>query len=98
MQNVDETKLAGVEGIIGLKFKSKPLLVQSFTHESFIPKDYRGLPASYQRVEFLGDSILKMVTSIHYYKVFPEASESRLTVCRYSLLYLLHSHFPVLLW
>ena len=48
------------------------------THKSFCEQIYEK-PVDYERLEFLGDSILKMVTTLHQFKKFPKADENYLT-------------------
>ncbi|KAF2211562.1 hypothetical protein CERZMDRAFT_43176 [Cercospora zeae-maydis SCOH1-5] len=54
------TNLAPLEAIIGHTFKHSSLLVEAVTHISF-PFNRTGL--SYERLEFLGDSVLDMVVT-----------------------------------
>jgi ribonuclease-3 len=53
----------------------KPLLERVFTHPSFV--DDRS--ASYERLEFLGDSVLDLAIAEALYERFPDFSEGRLT-------------------
>ena len=69
---------------IGYEFENKSLLRQALTHRS---KN----KANYERLEFLGDSILSFVVSDFLYARFPDLGEGRLSrmraaiVCKESL-------------
>ena len=64
--------------IIGYEFNDKALLKQALTHRS---KN----KVNYERLEFLGDSILSFVVSDVLYDKFPELGEGRLSRMRASL-------------
>lgn len=55
---------------------------KAFTHRSIQQKDKKGNPLNYERLEFLGDSILGSVISAYLYKKVPTASEGYLTQMR----------------
>ncbi|KAF8625629.1 hypothetical protein AX17_006814 [Amanita inopinata Kibby_2008] len=57
-------QLASVERMIGYTFKNKLLLIEALTHASY----ESDLPtSSYERMEFLGDSVLDMVVTKYLY-------------------------------
>ena len=64
--------------IIGYRFDDQKLLRQALTHRS---KDKQ----NYERLEFLGDSILSFVVSDFLYDRFPELGEGRLSRMRASI-------------
>ena len=53
-----------IEGIIGYQFKNKDLIKQAFTHSSYANENN---VSSYERLEFLGDSVLETITSFYLY-------------------------------
>ena len=59
---------------IGYSFKNKTLIQRALTHSSYSEENY-------ERLEFLGDSILDFVVGEFFYKESEEA-EGRLTVLR----------------
>jgi ribonuclease-3 len=65
-----------VEEAVGYHFKNKGLLEQALTHPSFA---YSEEKPSYERLEFLGDAVLNMVTAIHVFSQSPEKDEAFLT-------------------
>ena len=69
---------------IGYKFKNRDLLQTALTHSSFANESHGGAQ-SYERLEFLGDSILGFVTAEYLYAAFPKLPEGKLTKKRASL-------------
>ncbi|CAI8172973.1 MAG: Ribonuclease 3 [Polaribacter sp. SA4-10] len=55
---------------------------KAFTHRSFQLKDSKGIPINYERLEFLGDSILGSVIASYLYKKVPKGTEGYLTQMR----------------
>ena len=70
-----------VEKKIDYTFKNKDYLIQAFTHKS-IDKGPRN---NYERLEFLGDSVLDLIISKALIKEFPEGDEGLLTERRAAL-------------
>ncbi len=54
-----------IENIIGYKFRNKTLLVNAFTHVSYI-NEHKNCE-SYEKLEFLGDSILNFIVADKLY-------------------------------
>lgn len=73
-----------LENKIGYKFKNKKLLSVAITHSSYA-NEFGGKLESYERLEFLGDSVLGLVTSDYIFKNFPNLPEGDLTKLRASL-------------
>jgi len=55
---------------------------KAFTHSSLQIQDINGNPVNYERLEFLGDSILGSVISAYLYKKVPTGTEGYLTKMR----------------
>ena len=55
---------------------------KAFTHRSVQMLDKKGIPINYERLEFLGDSILGSVIAGYLYKKVPKGSEGYLTQMR----------------
>ena len=55
---------------------------KAFTHRSMQVKDIHGNSVNYERLEFLGDSILSVVVSKFLFNKFPSAKEGGLTKYR----------------
>ena len=49
----------------------------AFTHGSYSAR--HGLDYTYERLEFLGDSVLSLIISEYLYKKYPEYEEGKLT-------------------
>lgn len=88
MLNFDE---AAIEHNIQYTFQNKNLLRQAFSHSSFINEIKRNGYQSYERLEFLGDAVLELITSDYLFEEYKEIPEGKLTkirasiVCEYTL-------------
>jgi len=67
---------------LGLAFNRPSLLVEALTHPSYLNENPGLRAASYQRLEFLGDAILGLVTALELFQRYPELSEGELTRLR----------------
>ena len=76
-------KIAKAEEILGYEFKDKPLLGAAITHPSALDRE-KSL-YNYERLEFLGDSILGAITAAYLFKTFPDLDEGGLTRLKVSL-------------
>ncbi|MBQ8210005.1 MAG: ribonuclease III [Clostridia bacterium] len=72
------------EKIIGYTFKDKSLIQTALTHSSYANEMQGKIPFN-ERLEFLGDSVLGMITAEYLYKNHPEMPEGQLTKLRASL-------------
>jgi len=73
-----------LEKRIGYTYKNKNLLRQAMTHTSFANEQKINKLDSYERIEFLGDAVLEMVSSEYFYFEKPQTSEGNLTKMRAS--------------
>lgn len=73
-----------LESSLGYEFKDKKLLKIALTHSSYA-NECGGKIQSYERLEFLGDSVLGLITSDYIFKNFPQYPEGELTKLRASL-------------
>lgn len=78
-------QLAELEKIIGYTFQNKNLLSQAMTHSSYANEKKLGKLGCNERLEFLGDAVLELVSSDFLYKKFLEIPEGELTKKRASL-------------
>ena len=73
-----------LEDRIGYRFKNKELLERALTHSSY--SNESGLKNHHllcnERLEFLGDSVLSIITSNYLYKTFSDCPEGELTRMR----------------
>ncbi|MGE3062435.1 MAG: ribonuclease III family protein [bacterium] len=77
--NEKENLSAKFRKLTGIEFKNADLLVEAVSHRSF-KKD-----VSYQRLEFLGDSLLSFFTSEYFYKKYNLFTEGELSKFRTSI-------------
>lgn len=70
-----------IESKIGYAFKDPSLLVMAFIHRSFINEN-RDVANHNERLEFLGDSILGLLTADYLYSKFKDVPEGELSFLR----------------
>ncbi|KAE9594842.1 putative ribonuclease III post-transcriptional gene silencing PAZ-Argonaute family [Lupinus albus] len=68
-----------LESLLKYKFRDRSLLVEALTHGSYMLPE---IPSCYQRLEFLGDSILDYLITMHLYEKYPGLSPGQLTDMR----------------
>jgi len=71
-----------IEKKIGYKFKKKELLELALTHSSYANEKRDKSVKSNERIEFLGDAVLSIVTGSYLYRSYPNISEGELTKMR----------------
>ena len=71
-----------LEAAIGYQFRNITLLQNALSHSSYANERWHDSLKSNERLEFLGDSILGMVTAEYLYRSFPERPEGELTRMR----------------
>ena len=78
-------KTEELEEIIGYHFKNKHYLTQALTHSSYANEKKLGKLGSNERLEFLGDAVLELISSDYLYARFTQIPEGELTKKRASL-------------
>lgn len=76
-----------LETIIGYTFADKGILKQALIHPSYSGEMRMQRYESNQRLEFLGDAVLELVTSEYLYNEHPQTEEGELTKKRSSLVF-----------
>ncbi len=76
-------KLDQAERILGHSFKDRSLLLAALTHPS--AAEGHSIRDSYERLEFLGDSILGAIVAYSAYHAYPDLDEGGLTRIKVSL-------------
>ena len=66
-----------IEDIIEHRFKNNNLLLEALTHPGKA-QTHKNSPFNYQRLEFLGDSVLGLVIAELLFKLYPKESEGNL--------------------
>ena len=74
-----------LEQRLGYAYRDRALLETALSHSSYANERCQQPLASYERLEFLGDSILGFVTAEYLYSVFPTKPEGELTRIRAEL-------------
>lgn len=78
-------EFAEFENIIGYTFQNKALLRNALTHSSYINEHKLQRNDCNERIEFLGDAVLELVSSEYLYKLYPDEEEGKLTRLRAAL-------------
>lgn len=73
------------ENIINYRFKNKDLLLLSLTHASYANENNIKKTNTNQRLEFLGDAVLELISSDFLYSIFNDYNEGDLTKIRAKL-------------
>lgn len=79
------SNLTELEEIIGYEFKQKGLLKQALTHSSFANEKHMKKLSDNERLEFLGDAVLEVVSSEFLFRNYPNLPEGDLTKLRASI-------------
>lgn len=78
----DFTKL---EKQLEISFKNKDLLIQAFSHRSYLNENPDFYLSHNERLEFLGDAVLELIITEYLYKEYPKKPEGELTNWRAAL-------------
>lgn len=82
---ISKYPLERLEEKIGYCYKNKELLQQALTHSSFANEQKINKSKDYERLEFLGDAVLELVSSEFLFHTNPDMSEGKLTRLRASM-------------
>ncbi len=82
MEMQEEYTLEKLEERIGYHFQDRQLLQQALTHTSYTNERKINKVASYERLEFLGDAVLELVSSESLFRQNQTLSEGELTKMR----------------
>lgn len=82
---MEEYTVSRLEEVIGYHFYNEQLLRQALTHSSYANERKINRCGDYERLEFLGDAVLELVTSEFLYLRYPERPEGQLTKLRASM-------------
>lgn len=78
-------EMDSLEKKIGYSFKNKKLLTEALTHSSFANEKHHQGSRSNERMEFLGDAVLSIISARFLFEHFPNMPEGDLTKLRASL-------------
>ena len=82
---MSKEKMAKLEEKIGYRFRNRMLLKQALTHSSYANEQKINKSGDYERLEFLGDAVLELVSSDYIYKHNPNMTEGKMTKFRSSI-------------
>lgn len=72
-------KFTDLENKLDIKFKNENILENVFIHRSFLNEHKNFHLPSNEKLEFLGDSVLSLITSVYLYKKYPHLKEGDYT-------------------
>lgn len=76
----EDDRVALAEAVLGYRFRDNALLRTALTHPSYSFE--AGTEDRYERLEFLGDSVLGFIVTEHLYTEFPDFPEGKLAKLR----------------
>ena len=82
---MSKDRIFEIQHKIDYEFKNIQLLYQAMAHSSYINDHKMNKLNSNERLEFLGDSVLELISSEFLYEQYPEKPEGELTKLRASL-------------
>lgn len=82
-ENIKDFSL--LEKSLDILFDNKNLLIQAFIHRSYINESSNSKLGHNERLEFLGDAVLELVTTNFLYHKFKDLAEGELTAYRAAL-------------
>jgi len=74
-----------LEKSLNISFKNKDLLIQAFCHRSYLNENPGFYLGHNERLEFLGDAVLELITTEYLFKKYPDKPEGEMTGWRASL-------------
>lgn len=77
-------RVQALERALGMHFKDPTVLREALTHRSYLNEIDQAWPSN-ERLEFLGDSVLGLITTNFLFHRFPELGEGELTNLRSAL-------------
>lgn len=82
MQSDFSKNLAGIEKSFGIKIKTPQNFVRALTHTSYTGENDIDVSESYERLEFLGDAVLKLCMTDILYNKYADYNEGSMTKIR----------------
>ena len=80
-----DAALLQLESVLGYHFKDSSILFHALSHSSYANEMRLSKEKSNERLEFLGDAVLELVTSEYVYREYTDLSEGDLTKLRASI-------------
>lgn len=85
MMKTLKEKVEDFEKEIGYKFRDEKLLIQALTHSSYSNERKINKINNYERLEFLGDAVLELISSHFLFSKYSNMSEGEMTKIRASM-------------
>ena len=85
MQEIMNRDLNELQEITGYEFRDKELFCRALTHSSYANEPRMAKKQCNERLEFLGDAVLELVSSDFLYHKYPDKPEGELTKIRASI-------------
>lgn len=85
MQTESQRKLGELEMLLKYRFQNPEYLSHALTHSSYANEHHWKREGNNERLEFLGDAVLEMISSENLYMNNPQMPEGELTKLRASL-------------
>ena len=79
---MSEDVVNSIEKIFGIETLDKKNYLHALTHPSYIMENNMACTECYERLEFLGDAVLKLAVSNILYKKYPKYSEGQMSKIR----------------
>lgn len=79
---IGDNELNELQERIGYHFKNTGLLLQALTHSSYANEQKINKRGDYERLEFLGDAVLELVSSHYLFTTYPDKREGEMTKMR----------------
>ena len=82
---MSKQELAILQEKMGYQFENKNILKNALTHSSYANEKHWNYSKNNERLEFLGDAVLELVSSDFIFKHHPQMEEGKMTKLRASL-------------
>src|SRR5947209_16156828 len=80
----DHERVEALQRDLGMQFTDKTLLREALTHRSYLNEINQAWPSN-ERLEFLGDAVLGLITTDYLFRRFSDVGEGELTNLRSAL-------------
>jgi len=81
----NSVEIANLEKIVGHSFENRSILAHALVHSSYINENKLNPLENNERLEFLGDAVVELVTSEYIFTNFPDMTEGEMTKLRASV-------------
>lgn len=85
MKNITKDKFINLEKTIKVKIKDRNLIENALIHRSYLNEHKTFRLPSNEKLEFLGDSVLSLITSVYLFKNYPKLKEGDYTEIKSSI-------------